>query len=166
MLLAVKILVLYNPNLKKLVFSGFSYQIFSVYDGINNKCLQHVATYCHNLEEFSFTCNHDDAFNEDEFTMDENIASYRLECLTNICRSNKNLKSYKISGFAYRDPKFFNLGTYCPLLESLTLINNYRAFSSHPTEEEIEDFTKGCRNLKYLHIESWIAGDIMEDILQ
>ena len=98
--------------------------------------------------------------------MDENIASYRLECLTNICRSNKNLKSYKISGFAYRDPKFFNLGTYCPLLESLTLINNYRAFSSHPTEEEIEDFTKGCRNLKYLHIESWIAGDIMEDILQ
>ena len=52
------------------------------------------------------------------------------------------------------------------MLESLTLINNYRAFSSHPTEEEIEDFTKGCRNLKYLHIESWIAGDIMEDILQ
>ena len=79
----------------------------------------------------------------------------RSEGLTNIIKANKNLKHYKASDLKGNDHKFFDLSTYCPLLESLILDITY---------DEIEIFTKGCRNLKNLRIEYCFESDEDEDM--
>ena len=157
----MKKLVQYNPNLKKLIFNDFAYQTFSDYDRINDKCLQHIATFCHNLEELSFSCSKDD-----DNDIDEDIASHPLKCLTNICKSNKKLKSFTISGLSYSHPQFFNLGTYCPLLESLVMTDNKNSMVSYPTYEEIDGFTQGCRNLKHLEIRCPMKAETVDKLLQ
>ena len=63
------------------------------------------------------------------------------------------------------DTVFFELGTSCTLLQSLTIVSdNDNGFDYLPIDfDYIKVFTEGCRNLKYLDIQAML--DCQSDLL-
>ena len=152
-------LVQNNPNLTKLCFNGFRYMPTAFYV-LNDKCLEHLAYFCHNLEYFTFVCkprNHDGTDEDEEF--DRRIS----HDLTNVLYDNKILKVFNVSHDIVDYTMLSELGTYCPLLQSLTVVGVNKHSYLLTNFEHIKGVTEGCRSLKYLDIQA--MSDCQNDFL-
>ena len=124
---------------------------------MNNKCLQYTTSFCHNLEYFKFVCKPE----EEE---DEEVDHCITQDLSNILKANKNLKFFTISYDIFDDTILSELGTYCPLLQSLTIVSNNDYDYLQPNFDYFKAFTEGCRNLKYLDIQPML--DCQNNVLK
>ena len=113
-----------------------------------------------NLEEFGFVGRSNDEVYDKYLSLISND-------LNDIIKANSKLKYYTISHlFCDEDLKFSNLGTYCPLLQSLLIDGDKNYNIIDATVEDIEIFTKGCRNLKHLEIQRPIDAEIIDELFQ
>ena len=124
-----------NPNLRILTFLGTRHCI------MDEKCIQHIANCCHNLEEFWL--EHDDG-------------SIIWKPLIQIIKNNKNLKEIKLRNVDISGEILTVFADFCPQLESVTIFTGKgKEYSTKPlklTNKQIERFTSKCRNLKFISI--------------